>query len=372
MPRRGENIRKRKDGRWEGRFIDFYKPDKTPHYKSIYGGTYTEVKDMLQVKRSQKEPLNQPSTDRDVDSLSAEWLESSKVRVKVSTYARYYTILQSHIAPYFGAIPAAAITNEVIENFVKEKTESKSVRPLSPKTLRCIISVLFQIIKYAEKHQYIQPLSLMVELPRAQSGKLSVLSLEQERKLLEYIQGNLSKETLGILIALYTGVRLGELCALTWDSVDFTMEELQITKTVQRIKNLTPKSVAKTRLLIDSPKSEKSLRAIPLPSSILEILKTFNECQKGTDYILSGTAAMPDPRTYQNVFQKHLKAAGLSSINFHAIRHTFATRAIEVEFDVKSLSEILGHASVRFTLDRYVHSSREQKRACMEKMSKCY
>ena len=372
MPRKGENIHKRKDGRWEGRYIDSYKPDKTPHYKSLYGRSYAEIKSLLVSKKTQAVTIATNSLHKDIEKLSYEWLDSVKIRIKASTCSRYYTIVHNHIIPFFKNISVEAITGETIDKFIKEKSSLENLQPLSAKTIRCVVSVLLQIMKYAEKRQYIQAFSHDVILPKMQAQKMTVLTRNQQEKLVSYIQNNLSKETLGILIALYTGVRLGELCALTWESVDFEAGELMITKAVQRIKNLIPKAKIKTNLIIDKPKSEKSMRNIPIPLFLLDILRISSKNHDKTDFILTGNSKVFDPRTYQNIFKKHIKAAGISDINFHATRHTFATRAIEVEFDVKSLSEILGHSNVRFTLDRYVHSSKEQKRVCMEKMAKCY
>jgi len=369
MPRRGENIHKRADGRWEGRYIDYYKPDGKPHYKSIYRDSYTEVKNVM---KSEEKPHNerkvQNVSNRDMKQVTDEWLESVKVKIKTSSYSTYYTDVQNHIIPYFKEVP---FTNEALENFIKAKSSQEKPK-LSAKTIRGIVSILLQIVKYAEKREYIEPFRIDLVLPKIQAKKPKVLTYEQQKKLVSYIQENLNKETLGILIALYTGVRLGELCSLTWGNVDFSAQELIIAKTVQRIKNFSAKPKTKTVIIIDKPKSEKSTRNIPLPVFLLEILKIYSENHNGNDYILTGTVRPIDPRTYQNKFKRHINLAGLNNINIHAIRHTFATRAIEVDFDTKSLSEILGHASVRFTLDQYVHSSQEQKKICMSKMAKCY
>ena len=367
MPRKGENIHKRKDGRWEGRYIDFHKPSGKPHYKSIYGISYAEVKNLLRLDK-QGGNKSQNTSDKTVEDVSNEWLGSVKIRIKASSYSRYYTIVINHIVPYFKDTPISTFTNDVIEAFVKTKIS----KGLSAKTIRSITAVLIQIVKYAGKRKYIEPISCDVTLPKIHSNKLAVITPEQQEKLVEYIKKNLNRETLGILIALYTGVRLGELCALTWGDVDFKTQEIVVASSIQRIKDFAPKAITKTKLIIDEPKSEKSARNIPLPAFLLEILMKFNRNHNRNEYILSGTIKPTEPRTYQNRFKAHMTAAGLQNVNFHIMRHTFATRAIEVEFDIKSLSEILGHSSVRFTLDRYVHSSQEQKKICMARMGKCY
>lgn len=167
-----------------------------------------------------------------------------------------------------------------------------------------------------------------------------------------------------------TGIRLGELCALTWNDIDFTNGILHIVKTLQRIKNTDPGSDHKTKMIITPPKSQKSIREIPLPAFLLCILESFR--RQGEIYILSGTSKYTDPRAYQDKFKQYLKNADINPICFHALRHTFATMAIENGFDYKSLSELLGHSTVKFTMERYVHSSRETKRANMERFASCF
>ena len=365
MPKRGENIRKRKDGRWEGR----YKPNGEPNYKSVYGVSYAEVKAVLGLAKQQNADKSKGIIqEKDVESISLEWLESVKIRVKTSTYASYHTIAKSHIIPYFRGVDVSTLTDGIIELFVKTKIE----KGLSPKRIRDITAILLQILKYAKKRYRMKLSGYDITLPKVHIKKITVLTAEQQEKLIKYIQNNLNRSTLGILIVLFTGLRLGELCALKWGNVDFEAGELTITKTIQRVKNLAPKAKIKTKLIIDEPKSEKSTRNIPLPLFLAEILKIFSKNHDRNEYILTGTIKPLDPRTCQNRFKAHLETAGIKDINFHATRHTFATRAIEAEFDYKSLSEILGHSSVKFTLDRYVHSSQEQKKICMAKMAKCY
>ena len=175
-----------------------------------------------------------------------------------------------------------------------------------------------------------------------------------------------------MLIAFYAGARLGELCALQWSDIDFGTGILYITKTLQRIKDTDPNSTKKTKMVIDAPKSKKSVRAIPLSAYLLCLLKQWKQEQPSTNYVLSGREKYIDPRVLQDCFKGYLKQAKVEPTKFHALRHTFATRAKEQQFDDKSLSELLGHSSVRFTLERYVHSSIDTKRASMERYAACY
>ena len=162
-------------------------------------------------------------------------------------------------------------------------------------------------------------------------------------------------------LSLFTGLRIGELCALKWADIDLMNRTNSVSKTIQRIKSHNC-----TQLVITEPKSISSVREIPIPDCILPLLKKF--CSNADFYILSGTAKAVEPRTMQYRFQSLLKKAKLPSIHFHALRHMFATNCVELGFDVKSLSEILGHSGVEITLNRYVHSSLERKKAFMKKL----
>ena len=372
MPKKGENIHKRKDGRWEWRYIDFYKIDGKPHYKSVYSHSYTEVKNLKNTSKPVSKTKIIFPVIKDIKQISNEWLECIAVKIKQSTRANYHTIVENHIMPYFSKIPLSHITTEIFEKFIVEKSNQEVPKKLSAKTVRCIVSVLAQILKFAEKHNYITPINYDVALPKIKRKKPNILPNEQQDVLKEYLLNNLSNEAIGILIVLHTGIRLGEICSLTWDDVDFQSGELLIRKTIQRVKNLNNETSRKTRLIIDTPKSEKSIRNIPLPDFLLKILKTYSKFHNKAEYILTGNRKYCDPRTFQNKFKAFLSKAKINKINFHAIRHTFGTKAIEVGFDAKSLSEILGHSSVRFSLDNYVQSTQEQQKSCIEKLAQGY
>ena len=177
----------------------------------------------------------------------------------------------------------------------------------------------------------------------------------------------LNPETLGFLIALYTGVRIGELCALQWQDIDLNDKVLHITKTLQRIKNPDPKG-PKTIIFIGEPKSAKSYRDIPIPPFLFAAFSQM-KASKHAYVLTEQVSRFLEPRTYQEKYKRYLKEFGIRDVKFHVLRHTFATRAIAQGFEIKSLSEILGHASVSFTLEKYVHSSIELKKSCMDKMT---
>lgn len=363
MPRRGENIRKRADGRWEGRYIEGYSKDGKSKYRSIYGRTYSEVKEKLnQYKKLCNKDTNNKS---DLKELFHEWLNIKESTVKPSTYAKYYHFIEKHFIPYFKNVKTIYLTSELVQDFIYEKNN------LSEKTVNDMISLLIQIIKYGQSKNYIGYFDFnSIISPKSPNKELPVLKNSEFTKLVDYIQINFDIEKIGVLLSLFMGMRLGEICALQWNDINFYDETIRIEKTIQRLKDLNSNSIKKTKIIIDVPKSQNSIREIPIPSFLLDLLKENKANDRA--YILTGTIHYIEPRSYQKKFKCYLKEAGIPDINFHALRHTFATRAIEQEFDIKSLSEILGHSSVKFTLERYVHPSSEHKKMNLEKLAVFY
>ena len=375
MPRRGENIHKRKDKRWEGRTIDFRRSDGKAHYKSVYGKTYAEVKAKLDKQKAVPKVQRQVTSLMTTEQLFLMWLDDKRIQVKESTYAAYHQVIHGHLISHFHGRKSDQLTNEAVNQFLKDKLQNGRLDGhggLSAKRVRDILSVLLQAIQYGEKKGAISSFDYDIIRPKIEATELPVLTTEEQNSLLIYAKSEIDHKKLGVLIALYTGVRLGELCALQWSDINFSEGLLSITKTLQRIKDTDPNGAKKTKMVIDVPKSKKSIREIPLPASLLCFLKQWEESQPRDNYILSGKAKYIDPRVYQDNFKDYLKQAKVQNNHFHALRHTFATRAIENGFDVKNLSELLGHSSVRFTLEKYVRGSMDTKRASIERYAACY
>jgi len=362
MPKHGENIHKRKDGRWEARYI----PKGKTAYRSVYGRSYYEVKEKL---RAALMEAPKPTTRKKLFSdISLEWLRHIQIEVKQPTYANYLFQVERHIIPYFGSISMKKLDASMLEGFIQEKALHGRLDKkggLSAKTVHDLSVILSQIIRYARDKGY-TVLACDIVTKEPKTRKLDILTSDEYQQLVQGIMLRLNPETLGFLIALYTGVRIGEICALKWQDIDFTDKVIHITKTLQRIKN-TDKAGPKTKIVIGEPKSARSFRVIPIPPFLIEILTQMRGTNKA--YILTGQPLKYlEPRTYQAKFKRYLKEFGLREIKFHALRHTFATRAIAQGFELKSLSEILGHASSSFTLEKYVHSSIELKKSCMDKL----
>ena len=353
MPRRGENIYKRKDGRWEARFVKEITADGKKKYASVYGHSYSEVKQkqQLYIVNPQIVELNDYAT---VKYVMNDWLQITKHKTKYSTFIKYETIINNHIIPQIGKINVNILSNKNIIQFTE-----KLVTSLSIATINNILIVLRMGLEYAESEYNIKCPN--IQLLKAPKLEMRVLSQLEQQKLINYIKDKKDSYSFGVLVALFTGIRIGELCALQW--CDISDNKIYITKTMQRIKNKNGKS----EIMITAPKTEKSNRVIPVPTAISEIIENFRKtegyviCQNNNKYV--------EPRLMQKKFANIIDECGLENVNFHALRHTFATRCIESGFDIKTLSEILGHTNVRTTLDRYVHSSFELKQKNMEKLT---
>lgn len=378
MPRRGENIRKRKDGRWEGRVIISYDTDGKARYRSVYGHSYQEVKDKKEHLAAAckgivpfPEEFHRDRLKLTLSQVMQEWLDSRKDSIKDSTYAQYNFMLNKYILPDLGDRYMASLTSDQLDTFLKNKLHSgrsDGTEGLSPKTVSDIRSILLQGIEYARERKYPCAVDAKIFYPKNHQPTVEVLTRDEQEKLEQILFQSSDPIRLGIMIALYGGLRIGEVCALQWGDFNYTSGTVQISKTMMRIKDLTPNSFRKTKIVIDRPKTERSNRIIPLPSFIMEVMK--REAKSSECYILSGTTEYIEPRVCLRQYKKVLEKAELPSFTFHALRHTFATRCVENEFDVKSLSEILGHSNVSITMQRYVHPSMERKREQMERLEK--
>ena len=353
MARRGENIYKRKDGRWEGRYKIGYSEDGKVKYRSVYGKNYQEIKEKLLVLKASPVKNSIPSR-LTVKELFYEWLNAVKLKVKTSTYVNYQMKAEKHLLPEFGNLCYERLTTKMIHDFIQKKLNSG----LSAKYVSDIVVEFKTMSKYVSRvHHFQNPLENVL-LPKVQKRELKLLTGNQQRQLCQHLLNHLNSTSLCVLMSLYTGLRVGEICGLKWSDIDFDKSILTVNRTVQRIR-----SEHGTKLLMDTPKSKSSQRSIPIPKFLMSLLRKFKS--QADCYILSGSVSVTEPRTMQNRFKSILKKANLPSVNYHSLRHMFATNSIQAGFDVKTLSEILGHSTVETTLNRYVHSSMEQKTACM-------
>ena len=357
MARKGENIYKRRDGRWEGRYFSGYKIDGKKMYSSVYAHTYRDVKAKLKTMKREAGATQIIS----FDNASKIWLERKCGRVKQSTLENYRYLLDRHINPYFGSIHMDKLNNGSINKFIDAKLANGRLRGnggISRKYLHDMVSIIKSIVIFCEQEFEIPNRIRYANVPKYEAKEMEILSTEESCKLTKCVIADSSPLSIGILLSLYAGLRLGEVCGLCWEDVDFDEGLIYIRRTVQRISDGNGSTV----LIEGTPKTIKSKRAIPLPDFILNRL---NKMKKSDGYIMSGCSTRPEPAKLRSYLKKILKSCGVKQCRYHDLRHTFASNCIRLQFDIKSLSEILGHSTVNMTLNRYVHSSVELKRQYM-------
>lgn len=292
------------------------------------------------------------------------WLEDTRLRVKRSTHATYRGVAECHVRPKLGGVPLKSLTSECLAKFLAE--EEKTV---SPATMRLVCRVLRGAVGKAREDGLHVPASSVISAPRLPCGDAHVLPDVD----VDALEGNLLSKPdlprLGLLICLRTGLRLGEICALKWGDFSPDATAMSIRRTVQRV-TLPPgegEGGARTAVMFGTPKSERSNRVIPVPKSLAPMIQQF----RGADdcFVLTGRPdAAIEPRRMQNRFKRELRACGAGDINFHAMRHTFATDCVRKGCDPTTLSRVLGHGDVSLTLDIYVHPSFESMRELMDKL----
>ena len=367
MGKRGENIYKRKDGRWEGRYLTY--KNGTKKYISVYSKTYTGVKEKLLIAK-QNAVLNMdtgklPGCNMTVANLFSKWLREKATLIKPSSYIRYKGLLDAHLLPALGGCPLNKLTAQKLSDFLQEKLQNGRLDKrggLAAKTIADILCLIKSAVKMAARDfnlpQAAAILAIRPPLPVRQR-KPEILNDEECKRLSKEIMQQQASEAAAVLFCLNTGLRLGEVCALRWSDIDYEAKMLTINQTVQRVTQ-----EGKSLLLLQSPKTDASRRAIPLTAEIISMLQNRQK-QHGKEYVF-GSHKPLEPRTLQYRFVAILKKCNIRKRNFHILRHTFASRFVALGGDVKSLSEILGHSNVRTTMQLYVHPSFEQKRADME------
>lgn len=305
--------------------------------------------------------------------LYDEWLEECKSEVKESTYAQYRIYARNHLLPYFSDMAAAEITSQDIREFVHFKlnlSKQQDVPTYSISTVRLMLSILKLVFHYARRKGY--TLDANLTFPRLQEShahRKVVLTVEEQTRLTKKLNESPNKDAVGILLSLYTGLRIGEVCALRWKEIDLANRCIQVKYTMQRVSVFDPQSPQRTKLVMSYPKSRKSLRDVPIPLFLIEKLSGIYS-DDGEAYLLTGSnQTYLEPRTLENRFRRYALDCGLSEVHFHMCRHSFATRCLEKGVDIKTLSEILGHSSVKITLDRYTHSSFELKLTNVDKLT---
>lgn len=288
-------------------------------------------------------------------ALLDSWLDDARPRLKAGSYSTYAGIVEGHLRPTLGSLPLRRLDEERLRTFWEEVRTR-----CAPATAQILSCVLRQVLNHGTALGY--PLPQLDPEPRPNRGAARILSEPEICRLESALAAAPGLTELGVLLCLHTGLRLGELCALTWRDLDGQAGAITIRRTLLRIRSDRPEG-PRTQLVFSEPKSVGSHRTIPIPPADASRLEQFRASPD--DFLLTGTDRPMDPRTMQNRFKNLLRRAGVDDINFHALRHTFATRCVDCGCDPKTLSTILGHADVSMTLNRYVHPSLSGMRACM-------
>lgn len=361
MARHGENIRRRKDGRWEARYVYSYDADGKAKYRSVYAATYADAKS----KREdiQKEKLK-PGLRNDLTffQVAELWLNSKEDTLKRSSYNHYYNQLHQHISPLIRQTLFIDVDTELINKILKNKIKEG----YSPATVTGLRTILMMIFHYARKNDIACSVKDDIFIPKMKRNDVHAFTREEQKKIDEYMKDHPSVFNLAIYLSMYCGLRIGEVCALQWKDIHLDQETISISKTLIRMQNKLIPENHKTEIIIQQPKTMSSIRLIPIPSFIVPILKQYKD--EDDIFVITGKPKCIEPRVCLRKFKKIIQKTEVSDYSFHCCRHTFATRCVEIGMDAKTLSEILGHSSIKTTLERYVHPSIDLKRAQMNKL----
>ena len=370
MGRHGENIRKRGDGRWEARYMVYDEEKGEKVCRSVYGHTYEEVKKkrasisemsaVLDQTENASEQGANAAKDIDFGTAAREWLAAVRSAQKPSTFEKYSLIYHSYLEKAFGGMMLLQVTEKAAGN------KLASCGALSESLQKSIYGVLNSILRYAAGQYHMALSEIKRPSVKTRWKEAGTFTKSEQTKLLSVLCADMDRFRLGVLLCLFTGLRLGELCALKWSDIDLADKTLTVRRTVQRL--YVENAATKTVLVETFPKSGNSKRSIPLQDTVVALLNDFRNAK---EYVFGGDKPL-DPRTMQNHYKKILNEAGVDYKNFHTLRHTYATNCIEGGTDVKSLSEMLGHSSVKITLNYYVHPSMDTKRMYADSLCAFY
>lgn len=363
--RTGENIHKRKDGRWEARIrVNTYK-DGRPKYKYLYGTTYQDVKKKKMEYENncilKTEKTQEVSHSLVFREAAEEWLTEKKEYWKPGTYNQYRRCLETRILPFWGDMAYDAITQSDYNSLIKADGRQGGYADILNTVLKGIMKLVLS--RYHQKASFVT-FSCQSKTPK----NIEILTIEESRTLISYIHRHPTSTGLGILLSLHEGLRAGELCALRWQDIDLDNRLLHVRETVQRLPEEDPFKDTRTRIIFGLPKNGRA-RILPLHPQMYAMLEREKAYHLPMDFILSGTSALIEPRTFANRFHATLERCGIRKVRPHILRHTFASSCIEAGMDVKALSEILGHTTIKITLDRYVHLSMHFKQEQLSTLS---
>ena len=303
--------------------------------------------------------MNKQKTFSEIVNL---WKADKKQYIKKSSFSAYALLVENHLLPVFK--DKQHFEEAEIQTFVFQKLE----QGLSQKTIKDILIVLKMVLKFGAKNKWIEYQPFDIQFPTEREKQtMEVLSRTHQKKVMQYIQEHFTFRNLGVYICLCSGMRIGEICALTWEDVDTDNGVIKIRRTIQRIYTID-EGGRKTELILDTPKTTNSIREIPMSKDLLRMLKPIKRIVNSKFFVLTNDAKPTEPRTYRTYYKNLMKELGLPQLKFHGLRHSFATRCIESKCDYKTVSVLLGHSNISTTLNLYVHPNLEQKKKAIDQM----
>lgn len=283
MPKRCANIHKRKDDRWEGRIKVGNYPNGATKYHSIYRKTYSEVKDKLDEFKQSKLPAKHSRiSSHTFDQIASMWLSSVKISIKQPTVYRYEYLIERHIIPELGRLPITDITSATVNTFLDKKLKSGRLNGkggLSPAYVKAMADIIKSVVTYAATEDFCLPLKTKISMPTAEKAEVPILTCQEQQQLQKYINTNMDLTGLGIFLSLFAGLRIGEVCALTWDDIDLELGVIHVRHTVVRVKYNDESGNKGTCLALDKPKTKASQRDIPITSFLMPYLITAQKKQ---------------------------------------------------------------------------------------------
>ena len=363
MPRIGKNIYKRRDGRFEGRYIKGRKENGKPDYGYIYGSTYKEAENKLEL--AQADQAMPPAPDvMTVSQWLNKWLGTAGVFISRQTRERYASVISEYISPVLGDMRLLTIDSAFINAFI-------SGSELPKKTRMDIVSIMKSAMKLAENEFKITDVAdSIVEVTWEENKERTLTEDEQERLTASSLYRG-DKIDIGILLALYTGLRGGELCALQWGDLDLENGVICITKSIRRVSLPDIKAGAKTKVIIGEPEFKSAVRDVPIPKFLMEFFTSQRLFHLTGDYILTGR---PDKYMERRVAEYHpakrMKGAGFEGVSFGTLRHTFEARCIEAGLDLQVVNAVLGRKISPRASDALSRPSTRQKRENIERLAR--
>ena len=351
MSKRGENIFKRKDGRWEARYEKARNAQGRIIYGFCYGRTYKEAKD--KVRKAKMDILLgnvcECQSKEQFCRFLDEWLVKKRNTIKTSSYAKYETIVEKHIKPLLGDRMISTLDQSIDQTI----SEHCSQLGLSAKMQKDIVSILRAVLVYVKDTEPAFRANIQIGFSHVRGEEPRVLSVNEFKRLMEYLLTDMDCCKFGIALAAMTGMRIGEICALKWYNVSLTERLIKIDSTMQRVKDYS-ESGNKTQIMIGPPKSCKSVRTIPITDFCFELCSKMMVANNNA-YVLTGTEAFIEPRLLQYRMKTLTTELGLDDVHFHTLRHTFATMLNSAGVDIARISAELGHSNISTTLNKYTH-----------------